>query len=84
MPQVTDMWPNLARGTTQGRLWEPARTRPQPGELCVGWSQLVASQRTSVALSGADLLGGRGWVRCGFWGFEGGGLGEQKEGLGGG
>ena len=78
-------WPNLARGTTQGRLWEPARARPQPGELCAGWSQLVASQRTSGTLIGAGLLGGRGWVRCGFWGVgggrvrgAGGGCGEER------
>ena len=58
--------------------------RPQPGELCAGWSQLVASQRTSVALVGAGLLGGRGWVKGGFLGVEEGGLEEQEEGVGGG
>ena len=55
--------------------------RPQPGELCDGWSQLVASQRTyHVALVGAGLLGGSGWVRCGFWGVGGG----RVRGVGGG
>ena len=32
----------------------------------------MASQRTSGTLIGAGLLGGRGWVRCGFGGVCGG------------
>ena len=75
------MWPSGPRGAIRGRLWSRTRVRPQPGELCDGWSQLVASQRTSVALVGAGLLGGRGWVRCGFEGVEEGGLEEQEEGV---